>query len=97
MTLLQQSNDFDKEMDTSVQELQSINYHPRPIRPSYSALSFSVSRITGESSGSEYKDDELSPTFPKQQLPHVSCDSETTKLDGKESAIMRYKEKKVLR
>ncbi|KAI3453075.1 hypothetical protein Pfo_009738 [Paulownia fortunei] len=97
--LLQQSNDADKEMDTSdqVHQLQMINYHPRPLRPSYSASSFSISRITGESSGSEYKDDGLSPTFPKQLLPHGSYDSENTKLDGKENVIMRYKEKKVLR
>ncbi|KAK6122306.1 hypothetical protein DH2020_043926 [Rehmannia glutinosa] len=97
--LLQQSNAADKEMDMSdqVHQLQSINYRPHPIRPSYSASSFSVSRITGESSGSEYKDDELSPTFPKQIIQHGPYDSDDTKSDAKENVIMRYKEKKILR
>ncbi|KAG8382842.1 hypothetical protein BUALT_Bualt05G0120400 [Buddleja alternifolia] len=97
----QQSDDVGKYIDSSdqVHQLETFDYHPRPIRLSYSASSFSVSRITGESNGSEYRDDELelSPTFPKQILPHGSYDSENTKLDGKENVIMRYKEKKVLR
>ncbi|KAK6146836.1 hypothetical protein DH2020_020705 [Rehmannia glutinosa] len=96
---IEQSNAADKEMDMSdqIHQLQWINYRPHPIRPCYSASSFSVSRITGESSGSEYKDDELSPTFPKQILQHGTYDSDNTKLDAKENVIMRYKEKKVLR
>ncbi|KAL2233386.1 UNVERIFIED_CONTAM: putative zinc finger protein [Sesamum indicum] len=97
--LLQQSNDFDKEINPSdqVHQLQTNNNRPRPTRLSYSASSFSVSRITGESSGSEYKDDGLSPAFPRQLPPHSSYDSENTKLDSKENVIMRHKEKKVLR
>lgn len=58
--------------------------HPLSIRPSYSVSSFSVSRITGESSGSDSKDDELSPTYPKQE-------------NTKSSATLRYKEKRVAR
>ncbi|KAK4423521.1 putative zinc finger protein [Sesamum alatum] len=99
-SIIEQSNDFDKEINPSDQVhelLQTNNNHPRPIRPSYSASSFSVSRITGESSSSEYKDDGLYPTFPRQLPPHGSYDSENTKLDGKENVIMRHKEKKVLR
>lgn len=64
-----------------------------PTRPSYSTSSFSLSRATGESSGSECKDDGVSPSFP-QPLQHIS---ETTKLDGKGNVMMRHKEKKSLR
>ncbi|KAL8549542.1 hypothetical protein ACS0TY_008394 [Phlomoides rotata] len=84
------------EETNDVHQLQTNHHDRRPIWPSYSASSFSVSRITGESSGSEYKDDDgLSPTFPPSRLPH---DSESVKLeDGKENAIARYKGKRVLR
>ncbi|PIN23704.1 hypothetical protein CDL12_03568 [Handroanthus impetiginosus] len=93
--LLQQSNNVYKGTDASdqVHQLQTTNHRPSPIRPSYSTSSFSVSRITGESIGSEYKDDELSPTFPKQLHSRGSYDSE----NGKENVTIRQKVKKVSR
>ncbi|KAH6805348.1 hypothetical protein C2S51_030179 [Perilla frutescens var. frutescens] len=87
---IEHSNDIEKEM---VHQQSQPNHHPLSIRPSYSVSSFSVSRITGESSGSDYKDDEVSPTFPT----HVPCGSDNTKSGGKENASLRYKEKKVAR
>ncbi|XP_057810697.1 putative zinc finger protein At1g68190 isoform X2 [Salvia miltiorrhiza] len=51
---------------------------------------FSVSRITGESSGSHSNDDDF---FPR----HVSCDQDITKLGDKENVTIRYKDKKISR
>ncbi|XP_051145239.1 putative zinc finger protein At1g68190 [Andrographis paniculata] len=73
--------------------MQTSNY---PMRACYSTSSFSVSRMTGESSGSEYKDDGVSPTFPTQQQRNYPHDSDNAN-KGSVNVVMRCKEKKVLR
>ncbi|KAL2518984.1 putative zinc finger protein [Abeliophyllum distichum] len=91
-----QSADANKLFDSSDQVLhfRTINEYPRPIQPSYSASSFSVSRITAESSSSEYKDDGLFPKVNEQILLGASSNPENAKLDGRVNVIMRSKEKK---
>lgn len=95
---MQQSYDVTAEFDFSdkVHRFSTSNYRQRPTILSYST-SFCVSTTTGESTDSESKDDEIAPRFPEQKLPYGSFDSDSTRLDGKENVIMRYKEKKILR
>ncbi|XP_022878492.1 zinc finger protein CONSTANS-LIKE 9-like isoform X1 [Olea europaea var. sylvestris] len=92
-----ESADANKVFDSSdeVLHFRTINEYPRPIQPSYSTSSFSVSRITAENTSSEYKDDGLFPEVDEQILLGNSSNPENAKLDGKENIIMRYsKEKK---
>ncbi|CAI9756042.1 unnamed protein product [Fraxinus pennsylvanica] len=89
-----QSADANKVFNSSDQVLhfQTINEYPHPIQPSYSTSSFSVSRITVESS-TEYKDDGLFPKVNEQLLLGNSSTPENAKLDGKENVIMKSKGK----
>ncbi|KAL2546136.1 putative zinc finger protein [Forsythia ovata] len=91
-----QSADDNKLFDSSDQVLhfRTINEYPHPIQPSYSASSFSISRITAESSSSEYKDDGLFSKVNEQILLGASSNPENAKLDGKVNVIMRSKENK---
>ncbi|KAF5442353.1 hypothetical protein F2P56_035020 [Juglans regia] len=66
---------------------------PRPIRSSYSTLSFSVSRFSAESSVSDCLDSGLSP-YIIGEPSHNSPNLEGAHLDAREIAKMRYKEKK---
>lgn len=66
---------------------------PRPIRSSYSTLSFSVSRFSAESSGTDCLDSGLSP-YIIGEPSHNSPNLEGAHLDAREIAKMRYKEKK---
>lgn len=76
-----QSADANKVFDSSDQVLrfQTINKYPRPVQPSYSTSSFSVSRIAVESSSSEYKDDGLFPKVNEQLLLGNSSTPENAK------------------
>ena len=65
------------------------------IRPSFSALSFSVSRFSAESSGIDCLDSGLSPTT--RGRPFDLSDLESAHSEARENAMMRYKEKKKFR
>lgn len=73
----------------------SMNSH-NPIRPSFSALSFSVSRLSAESSCTDYLDSRLSPKTTRGP-PCDSPDLESAHSEARENAMMRYKEKKKVR
>nr|DAD35453.1 TPA_asm: hypothetical protein HUJ06_006093 [Nelumbo nucifera] len=65
------------------------------IRPSYSCLPFSVSRLSAESSASDCLDSGISPNTI--QASWNSPDVENTHSEAKENAMIRYKEKKMAR
>ncbi|KAF2310912.1 hypothetical protein GH714_018384 [Hevea brasiliensis] len=71
------------------------------IRPSYSAMSFSLSRFSAESSGTEYLDSGLSPHVTGAEVgAEVSChlpDIEGAHSDIKENGMTRYKVKQKTR
>jgi hypothetical protein len=67
---------------------------PRPIRPSYSTLSFSVSRFSAESNGTDCLDSGLSPYTIGGEPSYNSPALEGAHLEAREIAKMRYKEKK---
>lgn len=66
---------------------------PRPVRSSYSTLSFSVSRFSTESSGTDCLDSGVSP-YVTGEASNNSPDREGAHLEARELAKMRYKEKK---
>lgn len=70
----------------------NINSYCR-IRPSFSALSFCVSRFSAESSGTDCLDSGLSPTTTRER-PFDSYDLESAHSEARENVMMRYKEKK---
>ncbi|XP_034690890.1 putative zinc finger protein At1g68190 [Vitis riparia] len=88
----------DKDTDPSDQAHHfstSVNSHC-PIRPSFSAMSFSVSILSPESSSTDYLDSGLSPTTTRGP-PFDSSDLESAHSEARENAMMRYKEKKKVR
>ncbi|XP_015579129.2 putative zinc finger protein At1g68190 isoform X1 [Ricinus communis] len=70
---------------------------PRTIRPSYSAMSFSISRFSAEGSGTKYVDSGLSPYITGTEVSYHSSDLEGAHSEAKENAMVRYKEKKKAR
>ncbi|KAG6707124.1 hypothetical protein I3842_06G016100 [Carya illinoinensis] len=64
-----------------------------PIRSSYSTLSFSVSRCSAKSSGTDCLNSGVSP-YIRGEPSHNSPNLEGAHLDAREIAKMRYKEKK---
>ncbi|KDP35011.1 hypothetical protein JCGZ_09299 [Jatropha curcas] len=88
--------DKDKGPSTQVYTLPGSLHAPRTIQPSYSAMSFSVSRLSAESSATEYIDSGFSPYIIGAE---VSCRSpeKGAHSGDKENAIMRHKEKKMAR
>ena len=67
---------------------------PRPIQPSYSTLSFSVSRFSAESNGTDCLDSGLSPYTIGGDSSNNSPELDGAHLEAREIAKMRYKEKK---
>lgn len=67
---------------------------PRPIRPCYSTLSFSLSRFSAESSGTDCLDSGISPYITGGEPSYNSPYLEGAHLEAREIAMMRYKEKK---
>lgn len=67
---------------------------PRPIQPSYSTLSFSVSRFSAESNGTDCLDSGLSPYTIGGEPSNNSPELDGAHLEAREIAKMRYKEKK---
>ncbi|XP_019164901.1 PREDICTED: putative zinc finger protein At1g68190 isoform X2 [Ipomoea nil] len=82
---------------TRVHSLPTVKDCPRPIRQSFSTLSFSASRFSNESSGTEYMDSGLSPFANGLELSCNSHDSESSPLDDKENISTRHKGKKKIR
>nr|GMD16660.1 putative zinc finger protein At1g68190 isoform X1 [Ipomoea batatas] len=82
---------------TRVHSLPTVKDCPRPIRQSFSTLSFSASRFSNESSGTEYMDSGLSPIANGLELSCNSHDSESSPLDDKENISTRHKGKKKIR
>lgn len=77
--------------DTGSFDFTTTKEHPS-IRPSYSALSLSLSRLSAEC-----VDSEPSSSFKRQQLSRNLSDLENAQLECKENAMTRYKEKKKMR
>ncbi|GLT58201.1 hypothetical protein SLA2020_311140 [Shorea laevis] len=69
---------------------------PHPIQPSYSNLSFTLSRFSNESSGTDCLDSQLSPITGGEASSN-SHDLDGVHSEARENAIMRYKEKKKAR
>ncbi|XP_057963238.1 putative zinc finger protein At1g68190 isoform X2 [Malania oleifera] len=69
---------------------------PHPIRP-YSPLSFSFSRLSAKSSGTDYLDGGLSPFLTRGEPLSNSSSMESAHSEARENAVMRYKEKKKVR
>ncbi|XVF02207.1 hypothetical protein REPUB_Repub04eG0156100 [Reevesia pubescens] len=79
-----------------IHNFQGIIGSPRPIQPSYSTMSFSVSRFSAESSGTDCLDSELSP-ITHWEASCISPDLDYLHSEARENAMMRYKEKKKAR
>ncbi|XP_022734496.1 putative zinc finger protein At1g68190 isoform X3 [Durio zibethinus] len=79
-----------------IHDSQGIIGTPRPIRPSYSTISFSVSRFSAESSGTDCLDSGLSP-ITQGEASGISPDLDSLHSEARENAMMRYKEKKKAR
>uniref|UniRef100_A0A5B7B9T2 CCT domain-containing protein n=1 Tax=Davidia involucrata TaxID=16924 RepID=A0A5B7B9T2_DAVIN len=96
---INQSGQVDKDFGFSDQDrhFSRSTDCPRPIRPSYSTFSFSLSRFGTESSGTDYMDSELSPIISGLEHPSNSPDRDSAQLEAKVNAVMRYKEKKKVR
>lgn len=67
---------------------------PCPIQPSCSTLSFSVSRFSAESNGTDCLDSGLSPYTIGGETSNNSPELDGAHLEAREIAKMRYKEKK---
>ncbi|XAR52462.1 hypothetical protein NMG60_11020559 [Bertholletia excelsa] len=65
----------------------------RPIRPSYSTLSLSLSRFSAESNSADCLDSFVSPVIGREEPPCNSLDQKSTVLDAKGNPILRYKDK----
>ena len=93
-----QSSHSEMNMDPSnhIHNFQGTIGSPRPIRPSYSTKSFSVSRFSAESSGTACLDSGLSP-ITQGEASCISPDSDSLHSKARENAMMRYKEKKKAR
>lgn len=66
---------------------------PRPTRTSYSTLSFSISRFSADSSGTDCLDSGLSPYIIGKSTGN-SPELDSAHLKAREIAKKRYKEKK---
>jgi hypothetical protein len=86
--------DKDKGPSDQVHNLPGSADCPRPIRPSYSTLSFSLSRFSAESSGTDCLDSGISPYITGGEPSYNSPYLEVAHLEAREIAMMRYKEKK---
>ncbi|XP_042502571.1 zinc finger protein CONSTANS-LIKE 9-like [Macadamia integrifolia] len=73
----------------------SIDY-ANTICPS-SSLSFSLSKPSAETSGSDYLDSGISPNIMKGEPPWNSPDLDSAHSEARENAMIRYKEKKKAR
>ncbi|XP_043695637.1 zinc finger protein CONSTANS-LIKE 9 isoform X2 [Telopea speciosissima] len=94
-----QSSLEEKKIDPSDQAHHfagSIDY-AHTICPSYSSLSFSLSRPSTESSASDYLDSGISPNIMKGEPPWNSPDLDNSHSEARENAMIRYKEKKKAR
>ncbi|XP_057995596.1 putative zinc finger protein At1g68190 [Hevea brasiliensis] len=93
--------DKDKVPSSQIYDLPGTLHSPQTIRPSYSAMSFSLSRFSAESSGTEYLDSGLSPHVTGAEVgAEVSChlpDIEGAHSDIKENGMTRYKVKQKTR
>lgn len=69
---------------------------PRAIRPSHSTLSYSMSRFSIESSGTDCLDSRQSPNTGGE-ASFYSPDLECAHSEARENAMMRYKQKKKAR
>ncbi|KAA8529099.1 hypothetical protein F0562_034102 [Nyssa sinensis] len=97
---INQSGHIDKDVGSSDQchHFSRSAVCPRTIRPSYSTLSFSVSRLSAESSGTtDYMDTGLSTIVAGLGNHCNSPDPVSAQVEAKENAMMRYKEKKKVR
>lgn len=85
-------------MDPSndIRNFQGIIGSPHPTRPSYSTMSFSVSRFSAESSGTDCLDSGLSP-ITQGEASCISPELDGLHSEARENAVMRYKEKKKAR
>lgn len=89
------SNDMDRDIGSSkVHNFTGHLDYARPIRPSYSTLSFSASRFSAESGGTDCLDSELSPYISGGEPSSKLHDLESAHFEARENAKMRYKEKK---
>ncbi|KAK9276355.1 hypothetical protein L1049_005887 [Liquidambar formosana] len=70
---------------------------PHPIRSSYSTLSFALSRLSAESSGTDCLDSGLSPILARGEPSCNSPDMGSAHTEARETAMIRYKEKKKVR
>ncbi|WRX15202.1 CCT domain - like 3 [Theobroma cacao] len=95
---INQSAHTENNMDPSnhIHNFQRASDSPCPIRPSYSTMSFSVSRFSAESSGIDCPDSELSPITQGEALC-FSPGLGSLHSEARENAMMRYKEKKKAR
>ncbi|XP_021657581.2 putative zinc finger protein At1g68190 isoform X2 [Hevea brasiliensis] len=80
-----------------VYDLLGSLYSSGTIRPSYSAMSFSLSRLSTEGSGTEYLDSELSPCITGAEVSCHSPDVEGAHSDNKGNAMTTYKVKQKAR
>lgn len=88
------STDMDKDIVCSKLNILpgSMDY-PRSVRTSYSTLSFSMSRFSAESSGTDCLDSGISPFAGGEPSSNLQ-DHEVSLLEARNNAKMRYKEKK---
>ena len=93
-----QSSHSEMNMDPSnhIHNFQGIIGSPCLIRPSYSTMSFSVSRFSAENSGTDCLDSGLSP-LAQVEASCISPDLDSLHSEARENAMMRYKEKKKAR
>ncbi|XP_021299382.1 putative zinc finger protein At1g68190 isoform X3 [Herrania umbratica] len=87
---------FNKSDIGNARPVKGISDSPRPIRPSYSTMSFSVSRFSAESSGTDCPDSGLSP-ITQVEASYFSPDLDSLHSEARENAMLRYKEKKKAR
>lgn len=93
--LFSRSTDMDKDIVCSKLNIRpGCMDNPRSIRPSFSTLSFSVSRFSAESSGTDILDSGISPYIAGGEPSSNLQDHEVSLLEARENAKMRYKEKK---
>ncbi|XP_022734495.1 putative zinc finger protein At1g68190 isoform X2 [Durio zibethinus] len=93
---LEKEMSFNKSDNGNARPMEGIIGTPRPIRPSYSTISFSVSRFSAESSGTDCLDSGLSP-ITQGEASGISPDLDSLHSEARENAMMRYKEKKKAR
>lgn len=86
---------MDKDIGSSkVHNLTGYLDYEHAIRPCYSTLSFSASRFSAESGGTDCLDSGVSPHVSRGETSGNLRDLEVAHSEARENAKMRYKEKK---